>query len=322
MVFVFLYVKYKEAKVISSIFWRRQANTTKGFPPPGFGLMAEIGSRTSRAESRAIMKIYLSALLGLVVHNINKLFTGNLSASASEAKEEERFGLLKLDLQFFAEKSEEDGDDGEGDDDKGDDDDSDDDDDVPDFEELMKNKAFRQKHKERLEVQLDKRLKKFKDVDPDEYRRLKAAADKAKGNKGKDDKDDDDDTGAADQIAKKLLKVETREKNAAVKSFAIDKEVDPELLVRFINLKDIELDEDGEPENLEDLFDELLESKNAKYFEQAEADDDEDGGTKKKKKTSGSYTPGTKQKINKSKKVDPKEAGKQKAMARHKKKEE
>lgn len=261
------------------------------------------------------MKIYLIAVVGFIANIMHKLSTGNLSASESEAKEEMK--PLRLDLQFFAEKGDDDEeDDEEGDEGKGDDDEEEDEEEGPDFDELMKNPTFRKKHKERLETQLGKRLKKFEGVDVEEYKRLKAAADK-----GKDKKEDNDTNKADDEVAKKLMKVETREKKAAVKTFAVENEVDPELLIRFIDLKEIELDEDGDPENLEDLFDDLMESKNAKYFTTASDDDDEEDDPKKKK-ASKTYSPGTKQKINKQKKVDPKQAGAAKAAARHKKKEE
>jgi hypothetical protein len=103
-----------------------------------------------------------------------------------------------------------------------------------------------------------------------------------------------------------------------VKEFAADNGHNPKLLARLINIDAIELDDDGEPENLDDLFDEL-EEEFPDYFGASDDDDDEGKESSKRKKTS--YSPGARQKGNKKKKVDAKESGRQKALERHKKEE-
>jgi hypothetical protein len=103
-----------------------------------------------------------------------------------------------------------------------------------------------------------------------------------------------------------------------VKEFAADNGHNPKLLARLINIDAIELDDDGEPENLDDLFDEL-EEEFPDYFGASDDVDDEGKESSKRKKTS--YSPGARQKGNKKKKVDAKESGRQKALERHKKEE-
>lgn len=258
------------------------------------------------------MKIYLAGIAAIIAANFHKLFKGDLSASLEDVKEESKFEPLKLNLQFFAEKEEEDEDEDE------DEDDDEEGDEEIDYEKLKKNPAFRKAQKADFDARLDKRFKKYKDVDPEEFRRLKAAADK--GNKN--NSEEDDPKGNRDQD-KLVQRAERREKRAIVKEFAVDNSYDPKLLSRLIDLDSIELDEDGNPENLDELFEEL-EEEFPNYFAQTSEDEDEDeeDSKKKKKKPSTNYTPGGRQKINKQKKVDPKEAGKQRALARHKKKED
>ena len=205
---------------------------------------------------------------------------------------------LKLDLQFFADDTDEDDEEeADGDDDTEDEDTDDEEDDI-DLEALLKsNPKAKAKHEEMLKAQLDKRMKKFKGVDPSEYRRLKAERDKL------DDKDQDD--SDTSKVNEKVQKAETREKRAVAKEFAIDEGIDPVLFVKFINLKEIELDEDGEPLNLDELLEDLQGGKFAKYFAASTSDDDEQETSKKKK----SFVPGQKTKIPSKNKVDPAERG-------------
>lgn len=226
-------------------------------------------------------------------------------------------GPIKMDLQFFA-----DGGEGGDDDDDGDGNDDDDEDDGPDLDELLKDPKFKKKYQEKLKAQLDKRLKKFKDVDPEEYRRLKEQADKKK-QKDKEDEEDELESLKSENKAKeeKLLRAERREKRALVKEFAVDNGVNPKLLARLIDLDSIELDEDGDPENLEELFEEIQEEF-PEYFsgQDDEEDDDEDDSPKKKKEKQTGYKPGSRQKGNgKTKKEDLKAKGAARAAQRHKK---
>lgn len=226
--------------------------------------------------------------------------------------EEVRRLPLALDLQFFADDSDDDQDD-EDEEEGGDGSDDDDQDDI-DLEALLKsNPKAKAKHEELLKTQLDKRMKKFKGVDPAEYRRLKAERDKL------DDKGNGNDDSDTSQVNEKVLKAETREKRAAAKEFAIDEGIDPVLFVKFINLKEIELDEDGDPVNLDELLEDLQEGKYAKYFSANSSDDDEQESNKKKKK---GFVPGQTTKIPSKNKVDPKERGKALAERIYGKKEE
>lgn len=238
---------------------------------------------------------------------------------ADEIKGEKRRLPLTLGLQFFADKGTADNPDEKDELDDEDPDDEENPEDLDedlDLDELLKNPKLKAAHEAKIQKQLDRRLRKYKDVDPEEYRKLKAAADKGSDKKKADAPDDDRET------TEKLQKAENRLKRAAVKEFAVDSGVDPVLLVRFIDLGKVELDEDGEPENLDELLEDLQESKYAKYFAAADEEDEEEVVVKKKK-TSTTYNPGSKkQKTNKQQKVDPKELGRQKALARHKKKED
>lgn len=252
------------------------------------------------------MKLYNTLYVWLVA--MIQAFKGDLPA----LMEEEKALPLRLDLQFFADDDDDAGDD-DADDDSGDDDDADDDE--PSLDELLKNPAFKKQYNQKLKDQLGKRMKKFDGVDPEEYKRLKAATDK-----GKTKDSDDDETGKPDpEQQKRLLRAERREKKAVVKEFAVDNGHNAKLLARLIDIDAIELDEDGEPENLDELFEEL-ETDFPEYFGAADDDDDEEERTAKKKQSG--YVPGSTQKGNKKKKVDAKEAGRQRALARHKKKEE
>jgi hypothetical protein len=219
--------------------------------------------------------------------------------------------LLPLDLQLFADDDPED--------DPEDDPDDDPDDDTPDLDELLKDPKFKKKYQAKMKEQLGKRLKKYKDVDPEEYRRLKEQADKGK----KKDDNPDDDTKKKD--VEKLLRAERREKRAAIKEFAVDNGYNQKLLARLIDTDAVELDEDGEPVNLDDLFEEIQEEFPEYFSEEEEDDEDEDDEDKKKKSKSKAksktFKPGTKQKGNKQKKVDVRARGAERAKARHKKEE-
>ncbi|MDR0128680.1 hypothetical protein [Priestia megaterium] len=198
--------------------------------------------------------------------------------------------LVRLPIQFFSDPG-------------GDPDDDDDDtnpDDEPNLAELIKkDPKLKKQYQELLKTQLGKRMKKFEDVDVEEYRQLKEKAEKGK-DKGKgSDKEDHDDADELKSELKakeeKLLRAERREKRATVKEFAIDNGVDPKLLARLINVDAIELDEDGEPENLDELFEELQEEFPQYLKAQEESDEEEDQRTTKKK---GFYSAGSTQKGN------------------------
>ncbi|MYL44595.1 hypothetical protein GLV94_02970 [Virgibacillus halodenitrificans] len=236
------------------------------------------------------------------------LFERGLSTITKEERKP-----LKLDLQYFAKDEDPEDDLEEDPEDDGPEDDA------PNLDELLKDKKFKKQYQDKMKQQLSKRMKKYKDIDPEEYRRLKEQADKKKDKKDKDE--DDELETLRNQLTekeKRIERAERKEKRAMVKEFAVDNQVNPKLLARLINVDDIELDEDGAPENLDDLFEDL-EEEFPEYFGASDDEDDEEEKTKKKSKHS--YIPGSKQKRNKTKKIDPYEAGKTKAMERHKKEE-
>lgn len=229
---------------------------------------------------------------------------------------------LGLNLQFFAEEDDEGDDDvDEGDDDNSDEDDEEDD--SLDLDELLKDPEFKKQYNKRFKKQMARRLKKFDGIDPEEYRRLKEQAGKKKDKQGNEDDDDETETLREQLQAKekKLLRAERREKRAMVKEYAVDNQVNPKLLSRLINVDDIELDEDGEADNLDDLFEEL-EEEFPEYFGVTDDEDDEEEYETRKKTRRSTYVPGARKKGNKKKKIDPKEAGRQKALERHKKEDE
>lgn len=238
--------------------------------------------------------MFLFNQLVVFIHKLLSLFR------KEEAKEQD--GLLKLDLQFFAavedEDSEDDSDD--SDDDSGDDDS----DDSPSLDELLKDKKFKKQYQAKLKEQLNKRLKKFEGVDTEEYRRLKEQAD------SKDEKEKDIEDKKSDVGNEKLLRAERREKRAIVKEFAVDNGHSPKLLARLIDLDAIELDDDGDPVNLDDLFDEI-EEEFPEYF--TAKGDSEDQDEKESKSRKSTYIPGAKQKGNKEKKSDEYKAARERA---------
>lgn len=252
------------------------------------------------------MKLWVSMMIELFK---NKWFP-------STKKEERKTNLLSLDLQFFAGEDDDEGDEG---DDEGDDDDQDDD--GPNLDELMKDPKFKKQYQAKLKEQLGKRMKKFQDVDPEEYRRLKGQADKKKAT-DKDDEDDELETlkSEAKEKEQKLLRAERREKRAAVKEFAVDNGFNQKLLARLIDIDKVELDEDGEPDNLEELFEEI-QDEFPEYFsdQDDDEDDDEEEERQSKKKKSSRYAPGSKQKGNTKREKDKRAAGAQRAAERHKK---
>lgn len=195
--------------------------------------------------------------------------------------------LVRLPIQFF---SDPDGDP---------DDDTDQDDETNLAELIKKDPKLKKQYQEMLKTQLGKRMKKFEDVDVEEYRQLKEKAEKGKDKgKGSDKEDHDDAVELKSELKakeEKLLRAERREKRATAKEFAIDNGVDPKLLARLIDVDAIELDEDGEPENLDELFEELQEEFPQYLKAQEESDEEEDQRTTKKK---GFYSAGSTQKGN------------------------
>lgn len=234
---------------------------------------------------------YLSVFSLWLLAALEQVKQGFLSAAPEE--EETKPQLLKLDLQFFADEDDEEEEEEEDDKSEGDDDDDDDPEDKSTkLDALLKDKAFKRQLSEYMKPQINKRLKKFEGITPEDVKKFKEEQAKKNGGANDDDREDS-------KAAVKIEKAEIREKRAAAKEFAIDEGIDPVLFVKFIDVKKIELDEDGEPENLDELLEELQDGKYGKYF--AASDDEDDD----KKKSNKKYSPGNKnKKLNKEKKVD------------------
>lgn len=191
--------------------------------------------------------------------------------------------LLRLPIQFFSDSSS-DPDDGDTDPD-----------DEPSLAELIKNDPkLKQQYQELLKTQLGKRMKKFEGVDVEEYRQLKEKAEKNKNtSEGSEGDNQDDLKSELKAKEEKLLRAELREKRAVVKEFAVDQGVNPKLLTRLIDLDAIELDENGEADNLDELFEELQEEF-PEYFKAIDEEEEEE-----KVNHSNYYSPGSYQKVNK-----------------------
>lgn len=237
-----------------------------------------------------------------------------------EAKKElQKFKpFLPLDLQFFAK----DGDDDSDDDDQEDEDDTEDEDDndgsEPSLEQMLKDnpklkKEFNALFKDRFNKRLKGvDLKKAKEL-------LKAEQDKA------DDEEQEDKANSkkADEIDKKAQKLENKTKRLAVKEYAVDNDLNPKLVARLIDLDQIELDDEGEvdPDELEEIIEELADEfpelfRKSKDEDQEDDEDEDQTDTRKNR----SHKVGSKKKTNKPKKGDLREAGKNKALERAKRK--
>lgn len=228
----------------------------------------------------------------------------------------------KLNLQFFAS---EDGDDDEGGDDDQDDDpedqdgdddkDDDDEDDKPDLSQMLKdNPPLKKQFNELFKNRFDKRLK---GVDLKKAKELLA---KEQQNQDDDKQDDQVQDKDAEKTAKLQLKLDRKAKRLSVKEYAADHGQNPKLVARLVDLDNLELNEEGEvdPDDLEEAF-ESLEDEFPDLFTSQDDDDEEDES--KSKKRHSSYRPGSRQRGNKQPKKDRYEAGKQRALARHKKEE-
>lgn len=118
-----------------------------------------------------------------------------------------------------------------------------------------------------------------------------------------------------DQQNQLIQQAQEKANRASIKEYAMGNGFDPQLSAALIPASKVELDEDGDPANLDELFEEI-----SQKFPQYFGVQDEDGAAKAAtpaKKTS--YIPGsTIKKSNPAPKVDRYERGKQRAIARHK----
>lgn len=237
--------------------------------------------------------------------------------AAKDELNKKRFPL-SLDIQFFAKKENDDSGDDDDSDDEGDNDSDDDSDDEaePSLAELMKsNPAIKKEFQALFKERFDKRLK---GVDLEKARQLlKEQAEK------QDNADDEEkkSTQKADEISEKEKKLIDKTKRIAVKEYAIDKDLNPKLVARLIDISKLSLDDDGEvdPDELEEVIDDLTDEfpelfrKSDKKDDEADSKDDEADRKKSPVRTG-------RKKTNSKANTDLAELGKQKALERAKRK--
>lgn len=178
------------------------------------------------------------------------------------------------------------------------------------LDELLKDPTFKAQYTAKLQEQLGSRLKKYEGVDLEEYNRLK---------KLEEDKANAELT-EAQKLQKKVeayeakqAQYENKDREFAVKEYLIDNNLDVKLISRLIEKSGIKRSEDGESfEGIKEAVEKV-----AVDFPQLfpTGDDGEDD------KSSNPRFKLPKQKGNPDTKKDPREAGRQRALARHGKKE-
>lgn len=224
------------------------------------------------------------------------------------------FTPIRLDLQFFSEGGDG-GEGGEGGSNEGGDGGAGGDDlDNPSLDELLKDPEFKKQYQAKFESALTNRLKKYDGVDPDEYKKLKAEADKKKR---ESETDAERLQRERDEFANKIGQVEKTEKRVAVKEYAIDNGLNPKLVSRLmeVELDSLKRNDGGEFEGISDAIDKLAEEfpeiKAVQESDEHEGDDD--------KETNRRYTAGGGSKMNPKKKPDRYSRGAELAKRRHQK---
>lgn len=245
------------------------------------------------------------------------LFGKRVPSAQSEEKQPYR-----LNLQFFAEGGDESGNEAgldEEDDDLAGDNDEDEGpgDDEPNLEQMLKdNPKLKRQFNQLFKNKFDKRLK---GIDLKKAKELLAKESKKPDDKARDETDMDEEV---EKTAKLQLKIDRKAKRLAVKEYAADHGHNPKLIARLVDLDSLELNEDGEvdPDDLEEAFEAIAEEF-PELFAPDEEDEDADGPRRSAKKPVATYRPGSRQKGNKQPKTGGYEAGKARALARHKKEE-
>lgn len=181
-----------------------------------------------------------------------------------------------------------------------------------DFSKLLKdNPKLKKAYTERFNRNMSKRLEKYADVDVEEYRDLKKRADA--GNLEGDAK------VWKDKYDKLLSQHAETSKQTAIQQVAIEEGLDSEqiaFVTSMIKLDKLEQDDEGDWMGIEDEIERIRE-KFPRMFDVKQKDgDDEDPSEKKKKK----YNPGNKKHNGGGGGGDRKEAGRQRALERHKRK--
>ncbi len=175
------------------------------------------------------------------------------------------------------------------------------------FDDLLKDPAIKAQYEATLQNHLNDRFKKYKDVDPAEYKRMKDAEDKKKQEELTDTQKLELKHQAME--AKKTT-LEAKERDISIKEHAIDNGLDPKLISRLVDKSSIKKGESGEFEGIAEAVEQIKSEFPQLFQEQT----DQGAGTNKPP----SYkTPG--QNGNPPTPKDPKEAGRQRALARHNK---
>ena len=180
------------------------------------------------------------------------------------------------------------------------------------LDELMKDPEFKKAYEAKLQEQLGKRLKKYDGLDPEEYKRLKEA----------DDKKKQEEMTEAQKLQAKIDAMEAerkgfeaREIDIAVKEFAIAENLDPKLIARLIDksgIKKAGLEFEGIKEAVE-----AVQSEFPQLFQTEGGNEGGNQGGGQGGQGSGFKLPN--QKGNNPPKKGGYDAGKARALARHKK---
>jgi hypothetical protein len=180
------------------------------------------------------------------------------------------------------------------------------------LDELMKDPAFKAQYEAKMKEQLGKRMKKYENVDPEEYARLKAEEDKKK----------QDEMTEAQKLQAKIDKMEAdqqkiaeREKDIVVKEYAINEGLDPKLVARLIDKSGIKKEGD-EFTGVEEAF-KAVQEEFPQLFQGS--DGGEGGNNQNQNQNQGGRFNLPNQRGNNPPKKKGYDAGKARAEARHKK---
>jgi hypothetical protein len=180
------------------------------------------------------------------------------------------------------------------------------------LDDLLKDPAFKAQYEAKLKSQLGQRMKKFEGIDPEEYEKLKAEADK----KAQDEMTEAQKLQAKiDAMEAEKAQFAEREKDIAVKEFAITNGLDPKLIARLIDKSGIKKS-GNDFEGIEDAV-KAVQEEFPQLFQGS--DEGEDQGNQGQNQNQGGRFNLPNQKGNKPPKKGGYDAGKARAEARHKK---
>lgn len=173
------------------------------------------------------------------------------------------------------------------------------------LDELLKDAEFKKQYEEKLKEQLGNRMKKFENVDLDEYKRLKEEADKKKQ---EEMTDLEKAQAEVERLKQQTAAIEAREADLAVKEYAISNGYDPKLIARLINKSGIKKGDNGEFEGIKEAV-EAVQTEFPQLFQEGNGGEGEGGNQ------GGFKLPN--QKGNNPPKKGGYDAGKARALARH-----